>query len=259
MSSLPRRGRIGSVHRVKPLIAVPGRLGAAGKLSRNAVAFASRPYLDCVLRAGGEPVVLSARPLNAHEARGLLRRFDGLVLMGGSDVNPVRYGQEAHPRTYGINDENDEFEFVLAAEAVELELPTLAVCRGMQVLNVALGGSLHQHVPDLGEVIDHFPAGFPAPPEGILHQIAIGPGTRLAKALGGAEEITGLSYHHQAVADPASGFSVVATAADGVIEAMEHDVGWTIGVQWHPEDTAGADPVQQRLYDSFVEQSAGRG
>ena len=241
------------------MIAVPGRLGAAGKLSRNAVAFASRPCLDCVLRAGGEPVVISARSISDRDARALLRRFDGLVLMGGSDVNPTRYGQDPHPRTYGINDENDEFELTLARAAVELELPSLAVCRGMQVVNVALGGTLHQHVPELGEVIDHFPAGFPAPPEGVLHPIAIEPGSRLAKALDGAEQVTGLSYHHQAVAEPAPGFGVVASAADGVVEAMEFESGWVIGVQWHPEDTAATDPVQQRLYDAFVEQSAGRG
>lgn len=244
---------------MKPLIAVAGRLGPAGKLSRNAVAFASRPYLDCVLRSGGEPVVIAARPLDDREARALLRRFDGLVLMGGSDVNPARYGQDRHARTYGINDENDEFEFALARAAVGLELPTLAVCRGMQVVNVALGGTLHQHLPELGHVIDHFPAGFPAPPEGVVHPIAIEAGTRLAKAVDGVESLDGLSYHHQAVEQPADGFAVVASASDGVVEAMELDAGWVVGVQWHPEDTAHTDPVQQRLYDSFVEQAAGRG
>ncbi len=244
---------------VKPLIAVPGRLGPSGKLSRNAVAFASRPYLDCVLRAGGEPVVLSARPVDRREAKALLRRFDGLVLMGGSDVNPVRYGQQPHPKTYGVNDENDDFELTLAAAAVELELPTLAVCRGMQVVNVALGGSLHQHLPDIGAMHDHFPPGFPAPPEGVLHPIDVVAGSRLGKALDGAERVIGLSYHHQAIAEPADGFNIVASAPDGVIEAMELDSGWTIGVQWHPEDTASTDAVQQRLYDSFVERCAGRG
>ena len=194
---------------------------------------------------------ISARPA------GLLRRFDGLILMGGSDVNPERYGQTPHPRTYGVNDEIDEFESILALAAVDLELPTLAVCRGMQVVNVVLGGSLHQHLPDVGEVIDHFPVGFPAPPEGILHPISIEPGTRLAKAIDGVDVIDGLSYHHQSVAEPGDGLSVVATTADGVVEAMEHETGWLIGVQWHPEDTAATDPVQQRLYDSFVEQTAG--
>jgi putative glutamine amidotransferase len=242
---------------VKPLIAVAGRLGAAGKLSRNAVAFASRPYLECTLRGGGEPVVLAARPLDHRDARGLLRRFDGLILMGGSDVNPSRYGQAAHPRTYGVHDEIDDFESTLALAAIELELPTLAVCRGMQVVNVALGGTLHQHLPDTGAVIDHFPVGFPAPPEGIVHPIQVHPGTRLAKAIDGVESICGLSYHHQAVDEPAPGMAVAAQSADGVIEAMEHETGWVIGVQWHPEDTAPTDSVQQRLYDSFVEQAAG--
>ncbi len=239
---------------MKPLIAVAGRIGAPGRVSRSPVAFAARPYLDAVMRAGGEPVVLAPRDHDHHSALGLLRRFDGLVLMGGSDVDPALYGQESHPTTYGVNRENDEIEMALARAAVELELPTLAICRGMQVATVAFGGTLHQHLGDLPDLIEHGPVGFPAPPDGIGHEIVIEPGCRLAKALG-VERFEGASYHHQAVDRMGDGFAVVGASADGVIEALEHEIGWFVGVQWHPEDTAAEDPVQQRLYNTFVEQA----
>jgi putative glutamine amidotransferase len=243
---------------VKPLVAIGGRIGAPGKVSRNPVAFAGRPYLDAVMRAGAEPVVLAPQELDHRTAMALLRRFDGLVLMGGSDVDPDLFGQVPHPKTYGVNRENDEIEMALALAAIELELPTLAICRGMQVANVALGGTLHQHLADAGiaDLIEHGPPGFPAPPDGVLHEIRVDAGTKLAKALD-VEVIVGASYHHQAVAGVADGFRVTAVASDGVIEAMEHETGWFIGVQWHPEDTAATDPVQQRLYDIFVEQATG--
>jgi putative glutamine amidotransferase len=243
---------------VKPLVAIGGRIGAPGKVSRNPVAFAGRPYLDAVMRAGAEPVVIAPQALDGRAATALLRRFDGLVLMGGSDVDPTLFGQEPHPKTYGVNRENDEIEMALARAAAELELPTLAICRGMQIANVAFGGTLHQHLADVGiaGLLEHGPPGFPAPPDGVLHEIQVEAGTRLAKALE-TELFAGASYHHQAVAELADGFRTTAVAADGVIEAVEHDNGWFIGVQWHPEDTAPMDRVQQRLYDVFVEQAGG--
>jgi putative glutamine amidotransferase len=240
---------------VKPLIAVAGRIGSPGRVSRSPVAFAARPYLDAVMRAGGEPVVLAPREHDHHSALGLLRRFDGLVLMGGSDVDPAIYGQAAHAATYGVNRENDEIEISLARAAVELELPTLAICRGMQVATVAFGGTLLQHLGDRPGLIEHGPAGFPAPPDGVAHEIVIEAGCRLAKALG-VERFDGASYHHQAVDRLGEGFVVTGAASDGVIEAMEHEAGWFIGVQWHPEDTAADDPIQQRLYDAFVDQAS---
>jgi putative glutamine amidotransferase len=243
---------------VKPLVAVAGRIGAPGKVSRNPVAFAGRPYLDSVMRAGAEPVVLAPQSLDHRTALALLRRFDGLVLMGGSDVDPALYGQPPHATTYGVNRENDEIEMALSRAAIELELPTLAICRGMQVANVALGGDLHQHLPDVGidALLEHSPPGFPAPPDGVMHEIDVDRGSRLAKAVD-ADRLHGASYHHQAVAEVGDGFKVVGRSSDGVIEAIEHDNGWFIGVQWHPEDTAAVDQLQQRLYDAFTEQAHG--
>lgn len=245
-----------SLGEVKPLIAVSGRIGAAGKVSRASVGFAPRPYLDSVMRAGGEPVILAPQEHDSHSARALLRRFDGLVLMGGADVDPALYGQEPHERTYGVNRENDEIEMAMARAAVELELPTLAICRGMQVATVAFGGTLHQHLPDAGipGLIEHSPVAFPAPPDGVPHEIELEPGCRLAKALH-LDRFEGASYHHQSVDRLGEGFAVTGWSRDGVVEAVEHESGWFVGVQWHPEDTAHLDPVQQRVYDGFVEQA----
>lgn len=239
---------------MKPLIAVAGRIGARGKLSRDAVAFAGRRCLDAVLRAGGEPAVLAPQPFGPGEAAALLRRFDGLLLMGGSDVNPARYGQEPHPRVYSVNDENDEFETTLARASLQLELPTLALCRGMQVINVALGGTLIQHLGDIEGLIDHGPPGGPAA-EGVAHVVRVEAGSHLAKALDTDGDVVGNSYHHQALDRIGDGLTVVARTDDGVTESIEHDNGWVVGVQWHPEDTAMNDPIQQRLFDAFVEQA----
>ena len=243
---------------MKPLIAVAGRIGARGKLSRDAVAFAGRRCLDAILRGGGEPAVLAPQPFGRGEAAALLRRFDGLLLMGGSDVNPSRYGQEPHPHVYSVNDENDEFETTLAQASLQLELPTLALCRGMQVINVALGGSLIQHLGDIEGLIDHGPPGGPAA-QGIPHVVEVQAGSHLAKAFDPGEdlanEIIGNSYHHQALDRIGDGLTVVARTADGITESIEFERGWVVGVQWHPEDTAMDDPVQQRLFDAFVEQA----
>jgi putative glutamine amidotransferase len=219
------------------------------------VVFGGRRCLDAVLRAGGEPLLLAPQPMTRSLAMGLLRRFDGLMLMGGADVDPRRFGQEPHESVYGVNPEHDEFELALATAAMTIELPTLALCRGMQISNVANGGTLHQHLADLDSLIDHGPPNGAGPSEGVLHHVAVESGSRLAKALNGHEHPLGNSFHHQSIDRVGEGFSVVARAEDGVIEAIEHDAGWYVGVQWHPEDTAMRDPVQQRLFDAFVEQA----
>ncbi len=242
----------------RPLVAIGAGLAAARKVSRVEAAFVGCRYLLAVERAGGQPVPLAPRPLDEAEAHDLLSRFDALVLMGGPDVAPHHYGQEPHPAVYGVHEGRDAFELMLARVAAERELPTLAICRGLQVANVALGGTLIQHLPDSADgLISHAPEGFPSPLEGILHDVTIEPGSRLAKALGG-QRTTGASYHHQAIDRVARGLSVVARSSDGVIEGAEHDNGWFVGVQWHPEDTAEVDTAQVRLFAALVEQTIQR-
>jgi len=242
---------------MQPLIAVAGRIGAAGKVARIEIAYSGLRYLDAVLRAGGEPVTLAPRPLTQEQATEVLARFDGLVLMGGADVDPALYGQDPHHRTYGVDRRIDEFEISLARAAADADIPTLAVCRGMQVCNVAFGGTLHQHLDDVetSVAVAHGPTEFPKPPEGVEHPIDVLPGSLLAKALDGHTTPPAISYHHQAVDRLGAGFTATAWSDDGHVEAMERDHGWFVCLQWHPEDTAGVDPSQQRIYDAFVEQA----
>lgn len=237
----------------RPLIAVAGRIAAAGRVSRSAISFAGRVYLDAVIRAGGEPLTLSPRELHHEEALDLLSRFDGLVLMGGSDVDPHLYGQHRQPHVYGVVPEQDHFEAALVHAAIETKLPTLAVCRGIQLVNVALGGSLIQHIGEIEGVVQHAPAKFPAGQDYVLHDVNIETGTKLAAAMRTTTARVA-SFHHQGLDEIAKGLKVTARSDDGLVEGLEH-VGsgqWIIGVQWHPEDTASTDPHQQALYNALI-------
>lgn len=242
---------------VSPLIAVAGRNGAPSRVSRDSVAFAGRRYLNCILRASGEPVVISPQQITDDDAESLIARFDGLVLMGGADVNPSLYGQQANPHIYGVLPEQDAFESALFRAALQVDVPILAICRGMQLANVVLGGSLVQHLGDLtnaAELVDHAPTNFPVGAEFVLHEVHLDESSRLAESMGTCT-IQGASFHHQGIGDLAPGLDVVGRSSDGLLEAFEHRDHWLIGVQWHPEDTAADDPVQQRLYDAFVERA----
>ena len=131
-----------------PLIAVAGRTGAPSRVSRDEVAFAGKRYLNSILRAGGEPIVIAPQVFTDDDANELLSRFDALVLMGGPDVDPSLYGQQASPNVYGVSPQQDRFETAMLHGALANELPVLAVCRGMQLTNVVLGGTLVQHLGD---------------------------------------------------------------------------------------------------------------
>lgn len=184
-------------------------------------------YVEQVARAGGQPVVL---PPAGDPAR-LVERLDGLILAGGGDIDPARYGEMPHEKSGYVRKFRDEAEFAVLAAALDAELPYLGICRGLQVLNVALGGTLHQHLPDVVGHVGHSPAPGRFGP---LPVIPV-PGTRLAKTLG-TEPVTVPHYHHQAVDRLADGLTVSATAEDGTIEAVELDAGpFTMAVQWHPE------------------------
>ena len=237
----------------RPPIAIAGRVAAAGRVSRSAISFAGRVYLDAVLRAGGEPLTLSPRELRHDEALQLLKGFGALVLMGGADVDPHLYGQQRQPHVYGVNPEQDHFEMALVHAAIEMKLPTLAVCRGIQLVNVALGGTLIQHIGDIPGVVQHETGKFPAGQDYALHDVDISPRTKLSKAVG-ATKVNVASFHHQGIDVVGKGLKVVARSADGLVEGLEHTGRdqWLIGVQWHPEDTASTDPHQQNLYDALI-------
>ena len=209
-------------------------------------------YVAAVQRAGALPVLIPPVP---ELAQRYLDLVDGMILAGGGDMDPSHYGGERHETLYGINAQRDALELELARRIVERRQPALAICRGMQVLNVALGSSLIEHLPAVvGEGVLHR-----APPrEPTPHAVTIKPGSRLA-AIAGATELAPMSWHHQAIRTAAPGMEVVATAPDGTIEAVElREHPWLIAVQWHPELTAEREPAQQRLFDALVGAARGR-
>jgi putative glutamine amidotransferase len=194
--------------------------------------------------------------LDEREAADLLTRFDGLLLLGGGDLDPETYGQARAEEVYGVIARRDGFELPLVHAALDAGLPTLAICRGHQVLNVALGGTLDQHITSRGTAVGH---GLPGVEGGAtMHSVRVQHGSRLASAFG-ATAASVSSHHHQAVEKLGDGLEAVAWADDGIVEGIELADGeqWMIGVQWHPEDTAGTDPLQQRLFDAFVARSSG--
>lgn len=208
-----------------------------------------REYVDAVRNAGAVPVLV---PPGETRAERMLAALDGLVLAGGGDIDPARYSGSPHESIYNLDDERDATELALARHAIDRGLPTLAICRGLQVVNVVLGGTLVEHLPDeVGESILH---RLP-PREPTEHTVTVDPQSRLAEILG-ATEFVAASWHHQAVRRVAEGLTVVAHAPDGTIEAVEllsHP--WLVAVQWHPELTSARDPLQRRLFEEFVRQS----
>jgi anthranilate synthase component 2/putative glutamine amidotransferase len=195
-------------------------------------------YADAVAGAGGEPVLLPTGAVSAD----VVGRLDGLVLAGGADVDPARYGRPAGPHTTVIRPERDETELLALQAALERDLPLLAICRGMQLLNVALGGDLVQHLPDLEHTgIHDLGAGLYQ-----RREVRTGPGTELHRVLG--PEAAVACHHHQALQRVAPGLTPSAWAEDGVVEAVEAaDRRFCVAVQWHPEETG--DP---RLFAALV-------
>ncbi len=210
----------------------------------------SAHYVEAVRRAGGIAVLLPPGDAQPEE---ILARLDGLIFTGGGDVEPALYGAAEHEASYGMNAERDRAEGDLIRAAIAGEKPMLCICRGIQILNVALGGTLQQHLPDVvGEDILHR-----APPrEPVPHPVNITPGTLLAETIG-ATECTPDSWHHQAVDQPGAGLKPIARAPDGTIEALAHESHpFLLAVQWHPELTAAHDPGQQAIFDGLVTRCA---
>jgi putative glutamine amidotransferase len=199
-------------------------------------------YVHAVERSGGSPVLV---PPGA-EVEVTLDVVDGLIFSGGSDLDPELYGDRPHPETNGVVRERDDFELRLMRAALARDLPVLAICRGSQVLNVALGGGIEQHVPDrVGNDVHKETSGVFAE-----HDVEVVPGTRLGSLLGGRHDVK--SHHHQGFGELGQGLREAARAPDGTVEALEDPSRrFTLGVLWHPE--AGEDGA---LFDALVGQAA---
>ena len=198
-------------------------------------------YADAIVRAGGVPVLLPPATDDPDAAAAVVERLDGLVISGGADVDPAQYGEQPHDRTGTVRPDRDAWELALLTSAAAANLPTLGVCRGMQVMAVAAGGTLEQHTPD---VVGH-DGHNPSPGAFGDIEVTTSDASALNSILGSA--VTVHCHHHQSVHSH-PGYVATAWAADGSLEAMEAEgVRFCLGVQWHPE--AGRD---QRLFDALV-------
>jgi len=201
-------------------------------------------YVDTVAAAGGYPVLLSPSALAVDEvaASSVVGALDALVLVGGGDIDPAAYGQAPHPATSGVDPGRDASELALLRGALGVDLPVLAICRGMQLLNVALGGTLFQHVPDVVGHDGHQPA------RGCFVDVDVTTeaGSMLSKIMG--ETATVQCSHHQAIDRLGEGLVVTARSADGLVEAVElPQARFVVGVQWHPEEEGDSRPFQALL------------
>ncbi|MFI0976635.1 gamma-glutamyl-gamma-aminobutyrate hydrolase family protein [Streptomyces sp. NPDC021093] len=238
---------------LRPLIAVPNRFAASTSALRYTAEVTARAVVDAVWRAGGEPFMLHPyAPGGAADPAGVgarLARCDGVLLPGGGDLAPYRYGAaDAHESVYDVDAEQDAFDLAVAHAALGAGLPLFAICRGLQVVNVALGGTLQQ---DMG--------GPECAHRHLVHPVTLKPGSAVAVAAG-ADKVNASCYHHQRVDALGKGLHPTAFAADGTVEAIElaPAQGWFVAVQWHPEDTAARDRTQQGLFDALVRAAAAR-
>lgn len=208
-----------------------------------------RVYSDCVIAAGAAVVTLPPQPPTAEAVERVLDSVDGLMLTGGKDVDAALYGQEAHAENDAPRPDRDAWEISLVRAAIARDLPVLGICRGLQVLNVALGGTLIQHLPDvIGS--NRYSYGGAVFADNPVLTVA---GTRTAAMLG--ERLTVKSYHHQAIDRVAEGLTVTAHGDDGIIQAVEIDgMSFGLAVQWHPEES----PDDLRLFEALVTAAARR-
>jgi putative glutamine amidotransferase len=230
---------------VKPLVVIVGRQSDEAQGVRGKPFAAGQTYFRGVERAGGIPLMMPPITSLIDDIPSLLQRVDGVVFHGGGDVDPRRYGQTATEESlYGIVAEHDAVELAMMAAAIEADMPVLAICRGLQVLNVVRGGTLLQ---DIGNH-DHW------------HRFTatqLDAGSRIAKAMGTDLPQQCHCVHHQGLDRLGNGLRVVGRDADGLVHAVELDSArWIVGTQWHPEDSAASDPEQQGLFDELVRQAS---
>jgi putative glutamine amidotransferase len=238
----------------RPVIGITaGYAPAAASIDARCQAVLPQSYLDAVSRAGGAPVALA--PCDPTDpVDDLLDRVDGVVLSGGPDVNPARYGRPLHPKTTLLHPRREAFDLRVFERADRMGLPLLAICLGIQELNVGRGGTLIQDLPsERPSDLTHFKAD---QEPGSGHAVRIESGTLLSRLIG-VGELAVNSTHHQAIEEPGRGLVVSARATDGLIEAVEDPARlFLLGIQWHPERIADR-PVQLRLFEGLIEAARG--
>ena len=238
------------IDQVRPLVIIPARFSEDASALRYEAEVAAAKLLDAVWDAGGEPLVVHPTALQEPHVDTLQRRFwmaDAILLPGGGDVSSRWYGQQPHPTLYNVNEMQDAFDLALARWAIADKIPLLAICRGNQVVNVALGGTL---VQDMTEETGRAHRNF-------VHDIELDADSPLREVVTD-DRITISCSHHQCIARLGDKLVAAAHSADGTIEAVtlaEHDA-WYLGVQWHLEDFADTDPIQHGIFRAFVAAAA---
>ena len=249
----------------RPLVLVPARWAGVVEGRERPGVFAPRTLVDAITRAGGEPLL--AWPDTVERARDLVARADAVVLQGGDDLDLRPFGvPDVHPRESHPPAEQDAADVAVTRAAVEAGLPVLAICRGMQVLNIVLGGTIHQHYDETSVAHANNPHDVDVVPGTLLERVmgrdgraavdgggaAVGAAAVGAAVGGGGLRLGGWSNHHQACDRLADGYLLSATTPDGCVEAMESADGRVVAVQWHPEVDAATVPHQQALFDWVV-------
>ncbi|MUL81294.1 MULTISPECIES: gamma-glutamyl-gamma-aminobutyrate hydrolase family protein [unclassified Mycolicibacterium] len=230
---------------MRPLIAVPGRRAARVPILRFTATLAAEAICEAVWAGGGEPLVLHGPDGNpAAELADRLARFDGICMPGGADLDPRHYGQHPAAETEDPVAHQDAFDMAVISCAIGLGIPTLAICRGMQILNVVQGGDLVQHLTPSN--VAHNNA---------VHDVVVAEDSRLIQVVG-STRIPVSSYHHQAVGVIGADLRVVGTADDGCVEALEHAAGTLLAVQWHPEDLHTSSASDAALFADLAERAA---
>lgn len=223
----------------RPTILIVGRWSSSVGSAGNQGVYVSRKLLAAVAAAGGEPVMVW--PQDQQRAERLIGMADGIILPGGVDLDLRPFGvPEVHPEETHAPADQDAADVTIARAALAAELPLLAICRGMQVLNIVMGGTILQHFEDT--TVSHRNA---------RHAFAVRQGSRLAGVLG-STEVTGFSNHHQACDRLADGLQLSASSEDGIVEGFESADGRILGVQWHPEIDAAEEPVHRTPFDWLV-------
>lgn len=235
----------------KPLIGIIGNLliDQGGMFPGYERAYVNNDYVQTVAMAGGTPFILPL--ISDYETiKGQIENMDALIISGGYDVNPLIYGEEPIPQQGFLCPERDDYDVKVVKIALELNKPILGICRGLQILNAVLGGSLHQDTSKVeGCYIKHTQSSRPDVPS---HTVEVVKGTKLHDILG--EIVLTNSFHHQVIKEVAPGFKVSARAKDGVIEAIEKEDSFIIGVQWHPEMMAKKDSKMLNLFKELIKQ-----
>lgn len=232
---------------VKPVIGLSTYLEQADTAGCGAVsaAFLPETYLAPIIAAGGIPTLLPPQPVSQGVVEVLVSRLDGLLIPGGWDVDPALYGQEPHPSTDQPRPERDAWEQALILEAIRQDVPLLCICRGEQLLNVTLGGTLHQHLPDVVGHGDHQLGGF----RYNRIPVELRPDSQLAQLIGSDVQMVPVA-HHQAVDKLGEGLVASAWTGEHVVEAIEYpEATFTMGIQWHPEELS----EDYGLFQGFVE------